>query len=243
MITLFRDAYIHIGEDIFFFFFFFWGGGGGGGVLLCGWYIFCMFNELLNAFVWGHRGIFWSNPNMQNTALWLTFAPPSPVTGRKTGVAKISTFYAWISTKSRLFIVWSGSYFLLANAQILFTLSTKSITEAHEAGVIYSMTANSPVKNTKYIVSIKVACPLQRFENFHISCFVFPRTDDRITIWRKITHQISLLASMRENAFNRLPYWSDSRVASKYFEMILESCHNISNPLLDSPETILKWLP
>ena len=35
------------------------------------------FGELLNAFVWGFRVIFWFNLDMHNMALWLTLAPPS----------------------------------------------------------------------------------------------------------------------------------------------------------------------
>ena len=43
--------------------------------------IFYRFCETLSALVWGYGGILWFNPNMQNTALWLTLALPNPDTG------------------------------------------------------------------------------------------------------------------------------------------------------------------
>ena len=51
-------------------------------VILCGGYIFYRFCELLNAFVWRYRGIFWFNRNIEYMTLWLILASPRTDAGK-----------------------------------------------------------------------------------------------------------------------------------------------------------------
>ena len=58
-------------------------------VILCAWYGFYEFWEILSAFVGWFGEIFWFNPNMQNSEMRLTLALPSP----HTVIIKLTTFW------------------------------------------------------------------------------------------------------------------------------------------------------
>ena len=103
---------------------------------------------------------------------------------------KILTFYAHISTNTRLFIVWIEELFCWRMSTSIYIVSDQKLTTgAHGFGVADNVTANALVKKTRHSACFKMTGLFQYFTNFRMSCFAFSQTSGRVTTWQTLSQK------------------------------------------------------
>ena len=99
--------------------------------------------------------------------------------------------------KGTIFVAWMpNSVYIVSNHKLT--------TAAHGSGVFDSIIANMPAKNTKYSVSLKVAClsKFRKLSNAMQACFAHSYTNNSHSLTKALPEmfQIFLLAPMFEAA-------------------------------------------